>query len=139
MAQRSVVGSLTAAPKSGNGVQKATTSGTRWAYTRRCPAYDAKARGAIFFPERFLLSWDEFTKAVESEKQRSKEVGEVIQTMLSEIEDPGLTKTVNEFLRQHPDMLLDAHQRVAARLETHRVARQAVADGQSAAAVQQGV
>jgi hypothetical protein len=129
---------LTVAPKNGGG-QKAVTTGTRWAYTRRCPAYDAKSRGAIFFPERFLLSWDEFTAAVESEKQRSKEMGETILAMLDEIQDVDLTKKVTEWLRQHPDSMLDTHQRVSARLETYRASRQAVADGEARATTQAGV
>jgi hypothetical protein len=83
------------------------------------------------FPEKFFLSWDEFTLSVESEKQRSREMIENIGAMLDEIGDPGLTKKVTEWLRQHPDSLLDTHQRVSARLEEHRASRQAPpVDGQ---------
>jgi AAA domain len=101
---------------------KAATTGTRWAYTRRTPAYDAKARGTLLFPEKFLLSWDEFAGAIASEKLRSDEMGAQIAAMLEELADPSLTKTVNDWLRQYPDKLLEAHQSVTARVEQKRSA-----------------
>lgn len=105
-----------------NGKGKAVTTGTRWAYTRRTPAYDAKARGTLMFPEKFLLSWDEFASAIASEKLRSDEMGAQIASMLDELADPSLTKQVNDWLRQYPDKLLEAHQSVTARVEAKRAA-----------------
>lgn len=124
---------LTAPPKGSSSSGKATTSGTRWAYTKRCPAFDAKSRGGVLFPEKFLLSWDEFDRCVQSEKQRTKELRESIDAMLTEIQDADLTKAVAEWLKQHPESLLDSHQRVTARLEAHRLSKQAV-DGVTASA-----
>ena len=43
---------------------KATTTGERWVYTRRMPAYDAKARGTSLFPEKIPLSWTAFAQAI---------------------------------------------------------------------------
>ena len=34
---------------------KATTTGERWIYTKRMPAYDAKARGTTQFPDKISL------------------------------------------------------------------------------------
>jgi hypothetical protein len=101
---------------------RATTTGTRWAYTRRTPAYDAKARGESVFPERFLLSWEEFSKAIADERSRSDELTVSLSAMLEELADPSLTKTVNDWLRQYPDKLLEAHQSVTARVEQKRSA-----------------
>jgi len=125
--------SLTLPPKGTRGNGKAITSGVRWAYTRQCPAYDAKARGNLLFPEKFLLSWDEFMRAVEGEKQRSKEMEESIGVMLKEIDNRDLTKKVTDFMRQHPEMLVESHQKVSARLEVHRASKQAI-DSQGAPA-----
>jgi hypothetical protein len=103
-----------------NGKGRATTTGTRWAYTRRTPAYDAKARGESVFPEKFLLSWDEFAKAVAGERARTEELNASIAAMLEELAEPDLTKRVYEWLRQNPENLLEAHQSVTARVETKR-------------------
>ncbi len=129
--------SVTAAPK-GGGNGKAVTTGTRWAYTRRTPAYDAKSRGTLLFPERFLLSWDEFQTAIDNEKSRAKEMTVAIGSMLEEIADAELSRTVAEWMKTHPDLILDTHQRVSARLEAHRVGRQAVVSDGMAAAVSAG-
>jgi hypothetical protein len=120
--------SITAPPKGSNSNGKATTSGTRWAYTRRTPAYDAKARGEVLFPERLLLSWGEFEQAMEGEKKRSRELYDSIAVMLEELEDSALTRQVQQWLKEHPEGVLEAHQSINSRLESHRLARQAVAD-----------
>jgi AAA domain-containing protein len=103
---------------------RATTTGTRFAYTRRTPAYDAKARGTLLFPERFLLSWDEFASAMASEKTRSNEMMQGIEAMLAELSDPELTKKVLDWIRQNPDNLVDASQAVQARLDAARSAKE---------------
>ena len=101
---------------------KAVTTGTRWAYTRRTPAYDAKARGTLLFPEKFLLSWGEFANAVASEKGRSEEMLVSINEMLEELADPELSKTVKTWIKEHPEGLVDAHQSVLSRIEAKRAA-----------------
>lgn len=102
---------------------KATTSGTRWAYTRRTPAYDAKARGTLLFPEKILLSWEEFANAIAGERARAQEMGAAIEEMLTELADPALTKTVHEWLRQNPDGLVEASQKLQARVEAARASK----------------
>jgi len=100
---------------------KATTTGTRYAYTRRTPAYDAKARGTLLFPERILLSWDEFAGAIASEKARAEEMGASIEAMLTELGDPSLTRQVRDWLKQNPDKLVEASQSLQAKIEAARV------------------
>jgi hypothetical protein len=102
---------------------RAVTTGTRWIYTRRCPAYDAKARGSLLFPEKLLLSWEEFTKAVKADSDRKDRISEMereIAIMLVEIGDPALTSQVGEYLKNYPAMVNDAHNRVASRLDECR-------------------
>jgi hypothetical protein len=122
------------AVSSKNDKGRATTTGTRWAYTKRCPAFDAKSRGGVLFPEKFLLSWDEFMKAVASEDRRSSEMQASISAMLEEISDAELSKVVTGWIKGHPDQLLEAHQSLTVRLESHRAAKQAIADGSGASA-----
>lgn len=119
-----------------NDVRKATTSGVRWAYTRRTPAYDAKARGTLLFPERFPLSWDEFTRAVASEHERSEELNASLLAMLDELGDDAIAKQAKEFVRQNPENILAAHQSIQAKLEAKRAA--AVVPVQAAVVVQDG-
>jgi hypothetical protein len=99
---------------------KATTTGTRYAYTRRTPAYDAKSRGTLLFPEKILLSWDEFAGAIASEKARAEEMGASIEAMLTELADPSLTKQVRDWLKQNPDKLVEASQSLQAKIESAR-------------------
>jgi len=101
---------------------KAVTSGVRWAYTQRCPAFDAKARGTTMFPSRVLLSWDEFAKARAEDDARAVALRKEIDEMLAEINDKGLTTMVNEYLRANSAMIVEARNRVAARLEESRAA-----------------
>ena len=96
---------------------KAVTSGVRRAYTRRCPAYDAKARGTTSFPESILLSWDDFAEARAADAKRAQELRAEIDKMLAEIGDKSLDAQVKEYLRANPDMIVEARNRVAARLE----------------------
>lgn len=104
------------------GDTKAVTSGVRWAYTRRCPAYDAKARGTTMFPERVLLSWDEFARARAADIERVEALRKEIDAMLIEIGDKKLDEMVKEYLRANPSMIVEARNRVAARLEETRTA-----------------
>jgi hypothetical protein len=99
---------------------KAVTSGVRWAYTQRCPAFDAKARGTTMFPERVLLSWDEFARARAADSERAEELRKEIDSMLVEIGDKKLDEMVKEYLRANPGMIVEARNRVAARLEETR-------------------
>jgi len=96
---------------------KAVTSGVRWAYTKRCPAFDAKSRGTTLFPERFLLSWDEFQKALSAEAERVDALRKEIDMMLKEIGDKNLNEMVKVYLKSYPDQIVEARNRVAARFE----------------------
>jgi AAA domain len=93
--------------------KSAVSQGIKRLYSRWTPAYDAKARG-ILFPEEILMSWGDFEKALAEEETRVSAVGAEIEEMLTELADEKLTKTVREFLRDKPQGLLDARNRVAA-------------------------
>ena len=99
------------------GENKAVTSGVRWLHTQRSPAFDAKSRGTTLFPERILLSWDEFAKARAADDERAKTLRAEIESMLAEIGDKKLDEMVKEYLRANPGMIVEARNRVAARLE----------------------
>lgn len=105
------------------GEMKTVTSGTRWIHTRRCPAFDAKARGTTLFPEKVLLSWDEFAKARAADAARVEELTREIDAMLKEIGDKKLEEIVRDYLRANPGMVVEARNRVAARLEESRAAK----------------
>jgi hypothetical protein len=92
-------------------------SGTRWIHTQRSPAFDAKARGTTSFPDRVLLSWDEFAKARAADADRAEALRKEIDAMLRDIGDKKLDELVREYLRANPGMLVEARNRVAARLE----------------------
>jgi len=108
--------------KSGDGKIKAVTSNVRWTYTHRSPAYDAKSRGTTLFPERVLLSWEEFAKARAADTARLVELQAEIDAMLKEVGDDKLAAGVKEYLRAYPGMVVEARNRVAARLEEFRAA-----------------
>lgn len=96
---------------------KAVTNGTRWLHTQRSPAFDAKSRGTTLFPERILLSWDEFAKARSADAERVEAFKKEIRIMLDEIGDKKLDEMVKEYLRANPGMVVEARNRVAAKLE----------------------
>lgn len=95
---------------------KASTTGERWLYTRRTPAYDAKARGTALFPEKIPLSWSEFSRAVKEDGARGDQMKKDLDAMLAEIGDGGYEKTVREWLQQYPLGLVDAFNRVQIKL-----------------------
>jgi hypothetical protein len=99
---------------------KAVTNGTRWIYTHRCPAFDAKSRGTTMFPERVLLSWDEFARARSADAERAVELRKEIDVMLVEIGDKKLDEMVKEYLRANPGMIVEARNRVSAKLDETR-------------------
>ena len=109
------------------GETKFVTSGVRWVHTQRCPAFDAKARCITFFPEKVLLSWDEFSKARAADGARVEEMKREIDAMLVEIGDKKLDEIVRDYMRKYPDMVVEARNRVAARLEETRAAAKPVA------------
>lgn len=96
---------------------KAVTSGVRWLHTQRSPAFDAKSRGTTLFPDRILLSWDEFAKARAADTERAAALRLEIDSMLAEISDKTLDGQVKEYLRANPGMIVEARNRVAAKLE----------------------
>lgn len=103
---------------------KAVTNGTRWIHTQRSPAFDAKSRGTTLFPERVLLSWDEFAKARAADNERAEALRREIDMMLAEIGDKKLDEMVQEYLRSNPGMIVEARNRVAARFEEMRVTKE---------------
>jgi len=108
--------------KVAGGDVKMVTSGTRWIHTQRCPAFDAKSRGTTLFPEKVLLSWDAFAQARAQDKERDQAMRTEIDVMLKEIGDKKLDDVVKEYLRAQPGMVVEARNRVAARLEETRAA-----------------
>jgi len=104
---------------------KARTTGERWIYTKRVPAYDAKARGTVLFPERIPLSWSEFMSAIRNDGARADELRAELDRMLAEIGDKAYDKTVREYLKQYPTGLVDAHNRVQIRFNEIRAAEDA--------------
>jgi hypothetical protein len=97
--------------------KKAVTTGARWLYTRRVPAYDAKARGTTMFPEKIPLSWHEFQLAIKNDAKRGDELLAHLDVMLKEIGDSGFEQRMREYLKAYPAQLVEAHNRVAAKLE----------------------
>lgn len=108
-----------------SGDVKAVTNGTRWIHTQRSPAFDAKSRGTTLFPERVLLSWDEFAKARAADTERAEALRKEIDAMLAEIGDKKLSEMVQEYLRANPGMIVEARNRVAARFEETKSAASA--------------
>ena len=100
---------------------KAGTTNTRWIYTRRVPAFDAKARGTVLFPEKLLLSWRDFQGAIESDAKMVVDVKREIDAMLEEIADPDLSSQVKAWVEANPLGLVDARNRVSAILEEKKV------------------
>ena len=114
---------------------KATTTGERWIYTRRTPAYDAKARGTSLFPERIPLSWDAFVQAIREDASRGEAMRGELAAMLAEIGDKAYEKQVLDWVKQYPTGLVDAFNRVQIRFNEKRGAADAEkAAGASAAA-----
>lgn len=103
-----------------NNTTRATTTNARYIYTRRSPAYDAKARGTVLFPDRLLLDWEEFSRAITNDSARRDQMAAEIEAMLSEIADPKLVESVRSYVKQYPGQIVEAHNRVSARLEESR-------------------
>lgn len=91
---------------------KGKTTGVVYQYTRRCPAYDAKARGSTLFPARLPLGWQPLIEAIEADESRSVSMRKEIDTMLVELGVPETTRTVMEWLRGHPMTVVETHNRV---------------------------
>ena len=108
--------------KVAGGDVKMVTNGVRWLHTQRSPAFDAKSRGTTLFPERVLLSWEEFAKARAADTARLAELQTEIDSMLKEIGDDKLVAGVKEYMRSYPNMIVEARNRVSARLEEFRAA-----------------
>lgn len=104
--------------------KKAVTTGARWLYTRRVPAYDAKARGTTMFPEKIPLSWAEFMKAVNDDERRGAELAKQLDEMLKEISDAKYEASVRDYVKQYPAQIVEAHNRVSARLEEVRKSKE---------------
>ena len=123
----------TAQQKVSGGDIKMVANGVRWVHTQRCPAFDAKARGTTLFPEKVLLSWDAFAQARAADSARVEELRREIDAMLKEIGDKKLDEIVREYLRANPGMVVEARNRVAARLEEIRAAAKTPASQPTAA------
>lgn len=99
---------------------KATTTGARYIYTRRCPAFDAKARGTLLFPSEILLSYPAFEEAMEQDLKREDRITTLrkeIDEMLEKLADPVLTKKVNDYMAKYPAMIVEAHNNVSAKMQ----------------------
>jgi hypothetical protein len=94
---------------------KVTTTGERWLYTKRTPAYDAKARGTALFPDKIPLSWEEFARAVKEDDARGEQMRRELDVMLAEIGDKAYEKQVREWVKQYPAGMVDAFNRVQIR------------------------
>lgn len=99
---------------------KVTTTGERWLYTKRTPAYDAKARGTALFPDRIPLSWDEFARAVKDDDARGEQMRRELDAMLGEIGDKAYEKQVRDWVKQYPAGMVDAFNRVQIRFNEKR-------------------
>ena len=96
---------------------KAVSTGIRSIYTRRCPAYDAKARGTTLFPEKIPMSWQDFADAIKSDHTRVVTYSREIDEMLKKIGDAALDKQVREYIKSYPAGVSEAHNRLSAILE----------------------
>lgn len=96
---------------------KAVTTGIRYAYTRRMPAYDAKARGTTQFPDKISLSWAEFAAAIKNDSGRLETLTREIDAMLLRINDKALEKEVRNYIKDYPSGVSEAHNRLVAILE----------------------
>lgn len=115
--------------------KKGKTTGVRYQYTRRCPAFDAKARGTSLFPERLLLGWQPLWEAIQADETRAKVMRTEVDEMLAEIADKDLTLKVVEWLRANPGNVVETHNRVQEILNGKRSsAPEAAAEGQTAQA-----
>ncbi len=103
-----------------NAPKRATTTGVRWLYTSRKPAYDAKSRGSTLLPDRVPLSWKEFDAALKNDVARSADLSSAIDSMLTEINDETYTGAVRAYLTEYPTGIVEAHNRVAAKVEEMR-------------------
>ena len=99
---------------------KVTTTGERWLYTKRTPAYDAKARGTSLFPDKIPLSWDEFARAVKEDDARGEQMRQELDAMLAEIGDKAYEKQVRDWVKQYPAGMVDAFNRVQIRFNEKR-------------------
>jgi hypothetical protein len=113
--------------KVAGGDLKTITNGVRWLHTQRSAAFDAKSRGTTLFPEKVLLSWEAFASARADDAARVETLKREIETMLKEIGDKNLDAMVREYLRANPGMVVEARNRVAARLEEFRAPKTAAA------------
>lgn len=75
------------------------------------------------FPDRFPLSWDDFAKTRAADAERAEKLRNEITAMLTEIGDKDLNVLVKEYLRANPSMIVEAHNRVKAKLEEARTAK----------------
>ena len=96
---------------------KAVTTGVRYAYTRRMPAYDAKARGTTQFPDKISLSWAEFNAAIKNDAGRLVALTREINEMLVKLADRDLEKEVRGYIKDYPSGVSEAHNRLVAILE----------------------
>lgn len=96
---------------------KAVSTGIRSIHTRRCPAYDAKARGTTLFPEKIPMSWHDFADAIKNDHTRIATFTREIDEMLKRISDPTLEKHVRDYIKSYPAGVSEAHNRLSAILE----------------------
>jgi len=105
-----------------DGKARGVTTGARYMFTKRVPAWDAKARGSSLFPERILLSWADFADAVRQDEERIGTMRAEIAAMLAEVGDKGFAEKIQQFLRTNPLRVVETHNRLVARVEDIRKA-----------------
>lgn len=111
---------MAAAPKGTLERAKAKTTNLRYMYTRRNPAFDAKARGSSAFPEVLPLGWDSLVQAIAQDEARTVAMRKEIDEMLIEIARPELTAQVTAWLIEMPSNVVETHNRIKDILETKR-------------------
>jgi hypothetical protein len=113
---------------------KGKTTGIRYQYTRRCPAFDAKARGTTLFPEALPLGWQPLWEAIQADDSRSAKLRTELDAMLAAIGDPAVTEKCISWLRESPMYLVEAHNRAKELLEKKKSAEESPTTDTSTAA-----
>lgn len=101
------------AVKEGKKAAKGVSSGARIMSTQWNAAYDAKNRYSL--PEKLPLNWTDLWNAIKGARPVSA-IREEIESKLTELNDPELTKQVHEYIK-NPANLAKANDRLNAKLE----------------------
>jgi hypothetical protein len=114
---------------------RAVSTGARFAHTRRCPAFNAKARGSTLFPEKIELSWTAFAEAIAQDESRGADMRKEVDRMCAEMADGPLTAKVSGFLKEKPAAIVEAHTRVLALYQEFQAKKETNSNDHASAAV----